>query len=191
MVQALENSGMRNIPLKAVEPKGKTTIQISKPADVPAPRDSVSISMESSESVVYSRSMVMETGTSDHNKALRDYVVNLLKEQGIAVKFAIDSETEVDFTTMTPEQAQELISEDGYFGVEKTSDRIVEFATGAAGGDTSKLQQIKDAVMKGFKEAEEIFGGTLADISYDTLDAVMEKLDKWAEQQAVPSEAAS
>jgi len=189
MVNALENSGMQNIPLKLVASKDDTSIQVSNPADVPARADSVSISMETSVSVVYSRDMVMETGPVDQNQALRDYVVNLLKEQGIAVKFAIDSETEVDFTTMTPEQAKELISEDGYFGVEKTSDRIVEFAIGAAGGDTSKLEQIKDAVMKGFREAEEIFGGTLADISYDTLDAVMEKLDKWAEEQAGAPEA--
>ena len=183
MVQALENSDMRNTPLKVITGKKETAVQISKPADVPARADSVSITMESSVSVVYSRNMVMENASS-RNQALRDYVVNLLQEQGIAVKFAIDSEKEIDFTTMTPEEARELISEDGYFGVEKTSDRIVEFATGAAGGDVSKLEQIKDAVLKGFREAEEAFGGTLADISYDTLDAVMEKLDKWAEQAA-------
>jgi hypothetical protein len=184
MVQALENSGMRNTPLKVITAKKETDIQISKPADVPARADSVSITMESSVSVVYSRNMVLEGNPDSQNQALRDYVVNLLQEQGIAVKFAIDSEKEIDFTAMTPDEARELISEDGYFGVEKTSDRIVEFATGAAGADVSKLDQIKDAVLKGFKEAEEAFGGTLADISYETLDAVMEKLDKWAEQAA-------
>jgi len=138
--------------------------------------------MESSVSVTYSRSMVMEGGL-DQNEALRDYVVNLLKEQGVALKFAIDSENEIDFTTMTPEEAQALISEHGYFGVKNTSDRIVDFATGAAGGDVSKIEEIKAAVLKGFQQAEEAFGGTLADISYDTLDAVMEKLDSWAEQK--------
>jgi hypothetical protein len=36
-------------------------------------------------------------------------------------------------------------------------------------------------VDKGFNEALEAFGGTLPEISYKTYDAVMEKLDAWAE----------
>ncbi len=141
---------------------------------------SESISMDTSMSLVYSRDMVARGNSSDINKTIKDYVVSLLKEQGVEVKFAVDSENEIDFTEMTPEQAQELVSEDGYFGIKKTSDRIVQFATGAWGNDTSKLDEIKDAVMKGFKEAEDAFGGTLSQISYDTLDAVMKKLDSWA-----------
>ena len=34
---------------------------------------------------------------------------------------------------------------------------------------------------KGFKEALQAFGGSLPDISYDTYDAVMNKLDTWAQ----------
>ncbi len=138
--------------------------------------------MDASVSLVYNRAMVAEGNTSDISETIKDYVVSLFKEQGMEVKSAVDFENEIDFTEMTPEQAQELVSEDGYFGIKKTSDRIVQFATGAWGNDTSKLGEIKDAVMKGFKEAEDAFGGTLAQISYDTIDAVMEKLDTWADQ---------
>jgi hypothetical protein len=36
-------------------------------------------------------------------------------------------------------------------------------------------------VEEGFAEAEKAFGGTLPDISYATRDAVMQKLNEWAE----------
>ena len=38
----------------------------------------------------------------------------------------------------------------------------------------------EEGVNQGFNEAMEAFGGWLPDISYDTLDTVMEKLDAWA-----------
>ena len=87
---------------------------------------------------------------------------------------------QIDMTQMTVEEAQELISEDGYFGVEKTSDRIVEFAINAFGNDPAKLEEMKQAIDKGFKDAEEAFGGTLPEISQQTYDAIMQKLDAFA-----------
>ena len=182
MVQALENSGRDNALLKLSGSKNNNAIQDSTPDRVPTRADSISMTMESSASVVYNSSMLMKGGSIDTNETLKDYVINLLQEQRLAVKFAIDSERVVDFNTMTPEEARELISENGYFGVKKTSDRIVGFAMEAAGNDPSKLEDIKAAVTKGFRDAEEACGGVLADISYDTLDAIMEKFSKWAQQ---------
>lgn len=83
---------------------------------------------------------------------------------------------------MTQEEAQELISEDGYFGVEKTSQRIVDFAINGFGNDPSKLQEMKDAIDQGFLEAQDAFGGALPEISQQTYDAIMEKLDAFAAQ---------
>lgn len=185
MVQSILNSGMNPQPAR---PSVTSTSQRPGSTGQTATTnltntDKVSLKGDRASSAVYSKEMVVAEKPADINSALRDYVVNLLEKQGVAVKFAIDQEgTEIDLRTITPEQAQELISEDGYFGVEKTSDRIVEFAINAAGADVSKLEEIKAAVMDGFKQAEEAFGGTLADISYDTLDAIMAKLDKWAEE---------
>jgi hypothetical protein len=44
-----------------------------------------------------------------------------------------------------PKEARELISEDGYFGVEKTSQLIVDFAVNAFDGDPERLQEMMDA----------------------------------------------
>jgi len=82
----------------------------------------------------------------------------------------------------TKAQAQADIAEDGYWGVEATSDRIVDFATALTGGDPSKLEEMRDAFKKGYEQAEKTWGGKLPEISQKTYDAVMKKFDALAEQ---------
>jgi hypothetical protein len=115
---------------------------------------------------------------------LQALVVNLLQQQGITTKIAA-SDGEIDLAALTPAQAQELVSEDGYFGVEKTSERIFQFAVAIAGGDPDRIDVIKAGIDKGFAEAQQAFGGQLPDISYNTYDAVMRKLDEWATNNTV------
>ncbi len=82
----------------------------------------------------------------------------------------------------TRAQAQKDIAEDGYWGVEQTSSRIVDFATALTGGDPDKIEKMRDAFEKGFKQATKAWGRELPEISSKTYDAVMEKFDKLAEQ---------
>ena len=83
---------------------------------------------------------------------------------------------------LSSEEAAELVDVDGYFGVEQTSDRIVDFAITIADGDISRIEAIKAGVEQGFQEALEAFGGWLPDISHNTYDAVMKKLDAWVSE---------
>jgi len=85
-----------------------------------------------------------------------------------------------DFTVdaATKAQAQADIAEDGYWGVEATSSRIVDFAVALCGDDKDKLAEMKEAFKKGFKQAEETWGGELPDICQRTYDKVFEKFDK-------------
>ena len=78
----------------------------------------------------------------------------------------------------TKAQAQVDIAEDGYWGVNATSDRIVDFAVALAGDDPEKLEDMRAAFQKGFDQATKTWGGELPDISQRTYDAVMEKFDK-------------
>ncbi len=78
----------------------------------------------------------------------------------------------------TKAQAQADIAEDGYWGVNATSDRIVDFAVALAGDDPDKLEEMRAAFQKGFDQATKTWGGQLPDISQRTYDAVMEKFDK-------------
>ncbi len=82
----------------------------------------------------------------------------------------------------TKAQAQADIAEDGYWGVNQTSDRIIQFATALTGGDPDKIEEMREAFKKGYEQAEETWGDSLPDISKQTYEAVMEKFDKLAEE---------
>lgn len=82
----------------------------------------------------------------------------------------------------TKKQAQADIAEDGYWGVNQTSDRIIDFAKALTGGDPDKIEDMRAAFEKGFKKAGAAWGRSLPDISQRTYDAVMEKFDKMAEE---------
>ena len=75
--------------------------------------------------------------------------------------------------------AQEAISEDGYWGVKQTSERIVSFAKALVGGDPSRIEEMRDAFVKGYQAAEKAWGGSLPEISRQTYDAVMKLFDEW------------
>jgi len=105
---------------------------------------------------------------------LRTLVFKLLNQQGRNVKSAQRADA------VTAAEAQSLIAEDGAFGVEAVSDRLVSFAIAVSGDDPSELTELKAAIEEGFAEAERVFGGALPDICSKTYDRTMEKLDSWA-----------
>ncbi|MDE6015956.1 MAG: hypothetical protein K2H41_09705 [Acetatifactor sp.] len=82
----------------------------------------------------------------------------------------------------TRAQAQADIAEDGYWGVNQTSDRIISFATALTGGDPDKIEEMREAFKKGYAKAEKAWGGSLPAISQQTYDAVMKKFDDLAAQ---------
>ena len=141
-------------------------------------KESVNLQHESTSALTYNGAMQLRDIAESGYDKLRAWVVNLLQEQGINTKIAT-GDGEIELSTIDSQQAQELISEDGYFGVEQTSERIFQFALGIAGGDTSRIDAIKEGIEKGFAEAKEAFGDWLPEISYNTYDRVMEKLDNW------------
>lgn len=110
---------------------------------------------------------------------LRELVAKTFKLQGLSTTIDVGDGKTVNFEEMTPQDAQKLISDDGYWGVEKTADRIFNLAIGVAGNDPSKIDQIKAGVRRGFEMAKQDFGMELPDISQKTYDAVMKKLDDW------------
>lgn len=87
----------------------------------------------------------------------------------------------------TKAQAQADIAEDGYWGVNQTSDRIIQFATALTGGNPDKIEEMREAFKKGYAQAEKTWGGSLPDISKRTYEAVMEKFDKLAEEAGLNS----
>ena len=122
-----------------------------------------------------------------HAKQLQSIVEKLMNQQGQTYNSAngiwsvlASGNLKVDAATQA--QAKKDIAEDGYWGVEQTSDRIIDFATALTGADPSKIEEMREAFKKGYKQAEKTWGGQLPDISQRTYDAVMQKFDKLAEE---------
>jgi hypothetical protein len=93
--------------------------------------------------------------------------------------FALKDYLENGGTISAEEQAAAAaaIAEDGPWGVEAVSDRLVEAALLISGGDESKYKMMKSAIEAGFKAAEAMWGGQLPEISYKTFEATMAKLE--------------
>jgi hypothetical protein len=81
-------------------------------------------------------------------------------------------------TDMTPEEAKALVSEDGFFGVTQTSARLADFVLSGGGDNLDKLKAGREGIIRGFNEAEKIWGAKLPDISYQTLDKALAKIDE-------------
>ena len=79
---------------------------------------------------------------------------------------------------LSAEEAAELIGEDGYFGVEKTARRIIDFVLQGAGDDLDRLKEGREGILRGFREAEKLWGGPLPGISYDTLEKSLAAVDE-------------
>ncbi len=75
----------------------------------------------------------------------------------------------VDPTTKA--QAQKDISEDGYWGVKQTSQRLFDFASVLAGDDVEKMKEMQAAMEKGFKMATKAWGKELPGICSETMSA--------------------
>ncbi len=71
----------------------------------------------------------------------------------------------------TKAQAQKDISEDGYYGVKQTSQRLFDFASALAGDDVDKMKEMQKAMEKGFKQATKTWGRELPAICKETMNA--------------------
>lgn len=157
----------------------ETTQETVKTDDTAAVYDKTKLSEDDRKTIVAQ----LKADQEKRQAQLTELVQNMISKQttvfGEATdiwKFLAKGDFEVD--AETKKKAQEDISEDGYWGVTQTSDRIVSFATALAGNDPDALEEMKDAFIKGYKQAEKQWGGELPEISKKTYDAVIEKFDK-------------
>ncbi len=106
--------------------------------------------------------------------------VEALQSSVLALKEGLENGT-ISVDQETIDKAKELTSEDGYYGVKQTSERIVNAAKALSGGDTSKADILREAAQKAFDEVAEMWGGmeNAPQITKDTYDAVMQGFDDW------------
>lgn len=172
-----------------------TTAQTTKKAASTA-KESVSASAEGT-GVVYEASSTATDGKSDKitdyssivasmkkelsskNEQLQNLVTQLLgKQAGKYTKLA-DLFKNINADPATIEQAKKDIGEDGYWGVEQTSDRLVSMAQALSGGNPEYADKMIAAIKKGFDQATEAWGEDLPDICKNTIDAAVKKMEDW------------
>jgi len=126
----------------------------------------------------------LEADSKERVSQMQSLVAKMFEKQGVTFAKADDmwkmlasGDFEADAETIA--KAKEDISEDGYWGVSQTSDRIFDFAKALSGGDMEKMKEMQEAVAKGFSEATKTWGKDLPDISKQTLEAVNKKFEEF------------
>ena len=168
----------------------------SSQADQSSKVDKIEIGMNQETSVTYSKVTnkkldateiaALQDEADKATENLRKLVEELILKQDKNYKASTEDTSEdplasLGITTEQVNAAKEAVSADGEFGVKAVSDRLVEFAKVVSGGDKSKLSELVSAIDKGFSQAKDTLGGKLPDISQQTYDETMRKLNEWAE----------
>ena len=152
---------------------------------------------EAAKSATYGKNSKVDQATIDQLKAdaeeryaqLASLVEKLMTKQsetsryatlGDLMKGVANGEVEVDPEVV--KQAKKDVADDGYWGVEQTAERIVSFAKALTGGDAGKVEQMRSAIEKGYKDATKTWGSELPEISSKTRDRVNELLDEWSKE---------
>lgn len=91
--------------------------------------------------------------------------------------FTVDAQTKAE--------AQQAISEDGYWGVKQTSQRIFDMAKAIAGDDTEMMKKMQNAVEKGFEQATAAWGKELPGICGETHTAINGMFDDYYKNAGV------
>ena len=115
---------------------------------------------------------------------LRSLVEKMLLKQGqklttLADAFDMIKEGTIEVDDETAAEAAKEVADDGYWGVEQTSERMFSFAKALAGNDPTKADSMLEALQKGYDEAAKQWGGELPEICQKTLEVTKKKLTDW------------
>lgn len=117
---------------------------------------------------------------------IMNLILPLIEQQSLNLAKVVSGEQKLSADPATIDKAKAAIADDGEFGVQQVADRILNFARAAIGDDPSKLATFRAAVEDGFKQAAEMLGGTLPEISEKTRTTIMATFDQW-QSDGLPS----
>lgn len=166
------------------------TKESSKASAFKEPKDTVEISAKGMDHAAIIKKMKAEAEA--RTQQMRSLVEKLLMKQTGTFKGILSDEDMIaalkdkDFKVdpETAEKAKKEIADDGYWGFEETSTRMVEFAISISGDNTEMADKLMDAIKKGFDQANKMWGGNenkmaLPELSKKTLDRALQKMEAW------------
>lgn len=123
----------------------------------------------------------MKQDFANRQKQLSSLVIQMLSKQAGTSKLAdmFSPDNLMNVSAMDIAKAKEDISEDGYWGVKQTSQRLFDFACALAGDDVEKMKKMQSAIEEGFEQATKSWGQELPDICKDTMSAVNKLFDDY------------
>ncbi len=162
--QKKENLGIKNLYTKKVEGDELKALK----DQVKQNSQAFSLNIEIIQVDISFKSGESENVNSDFEKNYQEFQ-DFLDNIGYKGKAIAD---------LSQDEAKELVSDDGFFGIDQTSQRIADFVIQGAGDDADLLKAGLDGILQGFNEAEEIWGSKLPDISYKTIDKAKDLITK-------------
>ena len=151
--------------------------------------------MVSSESGIYSKENItksIEEIEAQRQQAMTNMLTEMLGKQAEAAGFNFFTGKTDSFTADDVTEAQNSISEGGYWSVDAVAGRIMDMAKALAGDDAGKFETLKNAVIEGFGGAAKQLGfksmDDMPEITSQTFDEVMKRFDKWGEELGINSE---
>ena len=111
----------------------------------------------------------------------KKFILSLVAEQGENYNVVLFG-NKLNVSPEAAKKAEESISDGGEYSVDSVASGIINMAKALSGGDSSKIPELKEGFLKGFKEAEKLWGGELPEICQKTYDEVLSRFDEWENQ---------
>ncbi len=168
----------------------KPANESSKTSSFAEPRDTVEISAKGMDHAAVIKKLKADADA--RTQQMRSLVEKLLMKQTGTFKGILSDEDMIaalkdknfKVDSETAAQAQKEIADDGYWGYEETSSRMVEFAISISGDNKDMADKLMDAIKQGFNQANKMWGGSetkmaLPELSKKTLDRAIQKMEAW------------
>ena len=183
MVANYETSKVNN---KDTEKKPTEAVVEKVPAEGAAAEYEKSEVTEAEKNVKYDAATIekMKAEAELKTAQLRSIVEKMMLKQGqqfttLEDAFDMIKEGTIEVDDETAVEAAKEVAEDGYWGVEQTSERLFSFAKALAGNNPNQADSMLEALQKGFDEATKSWGGELPELCKKTLEATQKKLTEW------------
>lgn len=142
-----------------------------------------------SETGIYSKESIKKTVDEmekQRTQALTNMVSEMLGKQSQAKGLSFIKDLNLTPTQTDISEAQNSISDGGFWSVDSVASRIMDMASLLANGDASKLSTLKDAIVSGFGNAASSLGrdslDDMPDITKDTYKEVMKRFDEFSDK---------
>ncbi|WP_419773496.1 hydrogenase-4 component G [Halarcobacter sp.] len=184
----VDNISNNKQTVKGAEESASTNME-QKNSSIHNSAVNVSISMESMKVFLNIKSVELSQANTNAQNSLMNIINNteiydFLSGKEIDGGFSLASigYEGKPITELSPDEAKELVSDEGFFGVSKTSERVSSFVINLAGDDVEGLKEARKGIVQGFEEAEKMWGGELPEISYETQEKTLDIIDKKIEE---------